>query len=186
VAVYYLDASAAVKAYSEERGADRVEEILNRGTELYLSRVGIVEVVATFFKKTKTGEMQVEEAIAATEDFRSDVEGVYQIIEIAPATTEKAIKIAEKHRLRAYDCLQLASALLLHRQRSVLGLEPLVLLSSDGEMNAAARDEGVAVEDPATGEAGSQPARADDAYEEQESQDGGEDEPYEAEDADPQ
>ncbi len=169
MAVYYLDASAAVKAYSEERGAERVEEILNRGTELYLSRVGIVEVVATFFKKTKTGGMRVEEAIAATEEIRSDVEDVYQIVEVAPATSEKAIEIAEQHRLRAYDCLQLATVLSLHRQRTVLGLEPLVLLSSDGELNVAARDEGLAVEDPAAGEVGSQPARADDADEEQES-----------------
>lgn len=37
MAVYYLDAIAAVKAYLEERGADRVEGILNHAEEVCLT-----------------------------------------------------------------------------------------------------------------------------------------------------
>lgn len=50
---YYLDASAAVKAYYEERGNERVEQIIEDGAEVYLSRIGIVEIVAAFFGKTR-------------------------------------------------------------------------------------------------------------------------------------
>lgn len=149
MAAYYLDASAAVKAYSEERGADRVEEILEHGAETHMSRVGVVEVAAAFFGKTKTGEMRVEEAEAALEEFRLDVENIYRIAEVRLVTTDRAIELAERHRLRAYDCLQLATALLLQEQRVPFELTPLVLVSSDAELNAAAQGEGLSVEDPA-------------------------------------
>lgn len=138
MAAYYLDASAALKAYSEEQGADRVEEILEHGTEIHLSRVGVVEVAAAFFEKARVGEMRMEEAVSALEEFRLDVESVYRIVEVGPVTAEKAIEIAERHRFRAYDCLQLATALLLQEQRIALELAPLILVSSHAELNAAA------------------------------------------------
>lgn len=149
MSAYYLDTSAAVKAYSEEWGSDRVEEILNLGEEIYLSRVGIVEVAAAIFGKTKTGAMQVGEAVITLEELRRDVQDVYKIVEVDPATADRAIEAAERHQLRAYDCLQLATALLLQGQRDALGFTPLVLVSSDGELNAAAESEGLTVEDPA-------------------------------------
>lgn len=145
---YYLDASAAVKAYSEEAGADRVEEVLNGDAGVYLSRVGIVEVVAAIFGKTRTGEMGYEDAVSAAGEFTDDLD-IYRIIEVSASTTERAMEIARIHRLRAYDCLQLATAVLLQEQRVIAGLEALTFMSSDGELNAAAENEGLMVEDPA-------------------------------------
>lgn len=144
---YYLDASAAVKAYSDEPGADRVEEALNEGTGLYMSRVCIVEVIAAIFGKTRTGELEYEDATYAAGEFANDLD-IYRIIEVGAPTTERAWEIARAHRLRAYDCLQLATVLLLQEQR-LAGMEPLVLLSSDVDLNGAAEAEGLLVENPA-------------------------------------
>lgn len=147
---YYLDASAAVKAYYEEQGNERVEKILQDDTEIYLSRIGIVEVVAAFFGKTKTGEMRRDQAVYATAELRRDIsEEMFQIVEVDPITSDVAVEVAGRHRLRAYDCLQLATALLLHRQRARLDLSPLTFVSSDNDLNAAAAAEGMLVEDPA-------------------------------------
>ncbi len=146
--VYFLDASAAVKVYVQERGSDRVEEILDQGEDFYLSRVGVVEVAAAIFGKTKTGELEIGQAAAAVALLREDVEDVYQAIEVDPVTADRGIEAAERHKLRAYDCLQLASALLLQEQRASFELAPLVLVSSDEELNAAAGSEGLIVEDP--------------------------------------
>jgi predicted nucleic acid-binding protein len=149
VAAFYLDASIAIKAYSEEPGADCVEEVLDSRADIYLSRVGVVEVAAAFFGKTKTGVMQVEEAVSALKEFRLDVDSVYRVIEVGAVTSDRAIEVAKNHHLRAYDCLQLATALLLQEQRDALGLAPLTFASSDRELVAAARVEGLTVEDPA-------------------------------------
>jgi hypothetical protein len=40
------------------------------------SCVGVAEVVAAFFRETKTGQMEVEDAISAAEDLRAHVNDV--------------------------------------------------------------------------------------------------------------
>ncbi len=151
-AAYYLDASAAVKGYVSERGSRRVVQLLegDAGYELYLSRIGSVEIAAAIFGKVRAGEARSEEALSAVTRLRADVDAVYRIVEVDPTTAERAIEVAARHRLRAYDCLQLATALLLQEQRDALGLAPLTFASSDRELGAAAQAEGLAVEDPAS------------------------------------
>lgn len=151
MAAYYLDASAAVKGYAAEQGSRRIVRLIEEGAdlELYLSRVGVVEIAAALFGKVKTGELEPEQAASAMALLREDASAVYRVIELDPATAERAIEVADRHRLRAYGCLQLATALLLREQRDALGLAPLNLVSSDAELNAAAQSEGLAAEDPA-------------------------------------
>lgn len=182
---YYLDASAAVKGYARESGSSRVLQLLDptEGHELFLSRVGSVEIAAAIIGRARSGETGEGEARDAVERLREDLGDLYRVMEFEATTAEMAVEVAEKHRLRAYDCVQLATALTLHRQREALELQPLTLLSSDRELNDAARDEGLIVEDPAESE-GSQAPGADDADQEQETQHGGDDEAGEAEDAD--
>lgn len=56
--------------------------------------------------------------------------------------------ISEKHALRGYDAVQLASALEMVTLRSALGLAGLTFVSADGDLNAAAMAEGLNVDDP--------------------------------------
>lgn len=146
----YLDASAAVKGYVAERGSPRVLEILDPGEEreLYLSRVGVVEIAAALFRRARIGETAHGQVTFAVSRLRADTGNLYRMIEVVPATAERAIEVAEKHGLRAYDCVQLAAALMLQEQRAGFGLEPLTFLSSDRELNLAAGNEGLGVEDP--------------------------------------
>jgi predicted nucleic acid-binding protein len=148
---YYLDASAAMKGYVSERGSRRVVQLLegDAGYELYLSRIGTVEIAAAIFGKVRAGEARSGEALSAVTRLRADVDAVYRVVEVDPATADRAIEVAARHRLRVYDCLQLATALLLQEQRDALGLAPLTFASSDRELGAAARAEGLTVEDPA-------------------------------------
>ncbi len=148
---YYLDASAAVKGYVAERGSRRMLQLLEEGPDhdLYLSRIGTVEVAAALFRRATAGGTQPGEVSSAMSRLREDIQDLYRIIEFSVATAEQAIKVAERYRLRAYDCLQLATALLLQEQRASFELMPLVLVSSDAELNAAAEGEGLSVEDPA-------------------------------------
>lgn len=145
---YFLDASAAVKAYVEEPGSERVESLLKNSEEVYLSRVGPVEISAAVFRKVSAGEMETEDALFAVEQLRSDMESVYQIVEVGAVVANRAMRVAERHRLRGYDCLQLACALLLNEHR--VGVDPadITLVSADEELNRAATEEGIPVENP--------------------------------------
>jgi predicted nucleic acid-binding protein len=54
----------------------------------------------------------------------------------------------ERHPLRAYDALQLASALESDTRLVGAGLAPLVFVTADTRLLAAASAEGLAIEDP--------------------------------------
>ena len=56
--------------------------------------------------------------------------------------------LATKHALRGYDAVQLAAALEANDERIANELSPLALISADDELNAAAKAEGLTVEDP--------------------------------------
>lgn len=148
---YFFDASATVKGYVAERGSSAVAQILDGGTdhELHLGRVGVVEVFAALYRRGAVAGVDAEEISSAAVRLREDVRDLYSVVEFSVATAERAVEVAERHRLRAYDCLQLATALKLQEQRAAFGFSPLVLVSSDRELNAAAYSEGMIVEDPA-------------------------------------
>jgi uncharacterized protein len=58
--------------------------------------------------------------------------------------------MARKHGLRAYDAVQLAAMMEVHRFYQTAGFSPVIVLSADLELNAAATAEGLAVDDPNT------------------------------------
>jgi uncharacterized protein len=67
---------------------------------------------------------------------------------LTPALFADATLKARKHRLRAYDAVQLAAALEIRQQRQEAGFGPVTLVSADHDLNKAAQAEGLVVEDP--------------------------------------
>jgi len=80
--------------------------------------------------------------MAALDD---ELERSFDVVELDEPVMAHAVAMARKHGLRGADAVQLACALL--ARTDVTGLQ-LVLLSSDGELNAAATAEGLQVENP--------------------------------------
>jgi len=58
--------------------------------------------------------------------------------------------LAEAHGLRGYDAVQLAAALELNMLYKAGGLPPILFISADTQLNAAAITEGLLVDDPNT------------------------------------
>ena len=58
------------------------------------------------------------------------------------------MNLAELHRLRGYDALQLAFAVAYETQLKTRGRGPLTLISADRELNQAAQTEGLLTDDP--------------------------------------
>ncbi len=64
------------------------------------------------------------------------------------ALLDAAIRLANTHNLRAYDAVQLAVAVEVNRFYQAAGSNPVMLVSSDRELNNAATVEGLTVDDP--------------------------------------
>jgi predicted nucleic acid-binding protein len=61
---------------------------------------------------------------------------------------ERAMELAEQHRLRGYDAAQLASAFVIHTELAASGVRELVFISADAGLNEVARAEQLSVQNP--------------------------------------
>lgn len=80
--------------------------------------------------------------------FRHDLTNNYFVIEVTADLLTEAMLLATKHALRGYDAVQLVSTIETNNERISQGLSPLILVSSDEELNDAAQVEGLEVENP--------------------------------------
>jgi hypothetical protein len=69
-------------------------------------------------------------------------------VELTAPVVERAKLFLERHSLRAYDAVQLASALLTNDTLQAIGLPPLVFLSADAHLLVAAEAEGLEIDNP--------------------------------------
>ena len=138
-----------MKLYLDERGSPWVRALLARSPdELFVAETTLVEVTSALFRAARGGVISGDEARAYAADFLGRVGGDLDAVPLNTPILAQALDLAERHALRGYDCVQLATALVTHGRRIAASLDPLVLVSADGELNAAAQQEGLAVEDP--------------------------------------
>jgi len=150
MADYFFDTSALVKRHVIEAGSAWVRSVLRDKVthDIYVARITTVEMTAAITRRRQGGHLSRPQADAMLGHFRRHLAQRYHVIELPPALFDEAMRAARKHQLRAYDAVQLAAALNLHRRLEEAGLGPLTLVSADRELNDAAQAEGLAVEDP--------------------------------------
>jgi uncharacterized protein len=105
-------------------------------------------MIAAITRRERGGSLTPADASAARADFRADLANEYQVVEMSPALANQAMALAEEHGLRGYDAIQLAAALEVNVVRLGEGLPPVILLSADAELNAAAATAGLIVDNP--------------------------------------
>jgi uncharacterized protein len=152
MAAYFFDTSALVKRHVNETGSTWVRSLLRAkaGHRIYIGRITAVEITSAITRRQRGGYLSAAQAGAILGHFRRHLTQRYRVVELTPALFDNAMLTARKHGLRAYDAVQLAVALEVHRLRHVAGIGPVTLVSSDRGLNAAAAAEGLAVEDPNT------------------------------------
>lgn len=109
----FADASALVKLYADEEGCEDVR----RHDVLVVSVLSRVEVPAALWRKVRTGQLPAEDAAELTAAFEVDYLGLpdepprFAGVAATPEVLEDAARLVAVHGLRAYDAVQLASAL---------------------------------------------------------------------------
>jgi predicted nucleic acid-binding protein len=150
VADYFFDSSALVKAYIAEAGTDWVRTILDDPQHrISISALAEVEVISALTRRFNEGDLTKAELEQAYDELNQDC-AAYFLVDITSRILEAAIGNARNHSLRAYDAVQLASAIavrtsLLVGQGNVIDF---TLVSADIALNDAAHLEGLQVEDP--------------------------------------
>jgi hypothetical protein len=70
------------------------------------------------------------------------------LLDVTPATIDAACRLANKHPMRAYDAMQLATAWLFNQALSRAGRSPLTFISADDLLVNQAQAEGLLTENP--------------------------------------
>jgi predicted nucleic acid-binding protein len=145
----FEDASALVTRYVADTGRDTPA----RSSVVVISAVSQVEVASAIWRKQRMGELSPSRARVLVDAFLRDLHASYQqpsaaaagvtYLPVAPSTVvlDDAVDLVGIHGLRAYDAVQLASAVLAR------AADPTVseLITYDVALHRAAAAEGFTV-----------------------------------------
>ena len=147
---YYFDTSALSKRYVREVGTNWVRALANsREDNLILTaRVTMVELHGAIARRRRLGTISLEDFTTATQAFTAHSLTEYRFIELDLKTIFLARDLIDRHPLRAYDAVQLASALIANHGLIQSNSPELVFVSSDNQLNKAAIAEGFQVDNP--------------------------------------
>lgn len=149
---YFLDSSALIKRYIREQGTSWVRSItaLSAGNTIYIAQVTPVEVVSGLSRRKREGFLSEEHARRIRALLTQHVRRDYMQISLSERVMVSAMDLLEASPLRAYDAIQLASALDSNDGLVAARLPLLVFVSADKRLLDAAASEGLSIEDPNT------------------------------------
>jgi uncharacterized protein len=109
----FADSSALVKLYSDEPGHEHVRSLMS----LAVAQLARVEVPAALWRKQRLEELSADDARLLTAEFEADYFGAdsepprFAAVATTAGILDDAARLCASHGLRAYDAVQLSSAL---------------------------------------------------------------------------
>lgn len=142
---YFLDSSALVKRYIPEQGTGWVRSITapGAGNTIFIAHITPIEIVSGVNRRAREGHLSFAHAHA----IRQVIDRFASQRSIGVSLTDqigaRAKDLLEKHPLRAYDSVQLASALETNGMLVAAGLAPLNFVCADRMLLRVAASEGL-------------------------------------------
>ena len=113
----FADSSALVKLYADEAGHEHIRGL----TGMAVAQLARVEVPAALWRKQRMGELAADDARLLTADFEADYFGTdsepprFAAVAATGRILDQAARLCASRGLRAYDAVQLSSALAARR-----------------------------------------------------------------------
>jgi uncharacterized protein len=150
VNAYFLDTSALVKFYVTEAGSEWIRLLIDSPpkNKIILSRITWIETLSAFSRLQRESRIDSLPFDLAIEMFKFDWQTRYEIVEFNTILAEQAGELVRKHPLRAYDSIQLASALRFCRMDKKNQSALFTFVSADDQLLRAAGIEGMRIDNP--------------------------------------
>lgn len=120
------------------------------GHTLLIAQVTPAEIVSGVARRWREGTIPARTAHAIRLLVDRHTRREYLVIALQAPVLHRAEDLLETHPLRAYDAVQIASALESNERLVAAGLAPLVFVSADTRLLAVAGAEGLTTDDPTT------------------------------------
>ncbi|MBA3922367.1 MAG: type II toxin-antitoxin system VapC family toxin [Nostocaceae cyanobacterium] len=117
-------------------------------TGLFIARITWVEVLSAFARRQREGTISSSDLMQAVQTFEYDLENQYQVMEFQQTLAEAAGQLVRRHPLRAYDAIQLASALETQLIFPPSQTTPFIFVSADERLLTIAQAEGLLIDNP--------------------------------------
>jgi predicted nucleic acid-binding protein len=105
-------------------------------------------LLSALARRAREGVITLAERGELVQTFRAHCATQYRIVPTQPQIIDLAAELIQRHPLRAYDAVQLASASIVNQSLIAHGLPPLIFVTADDRLIAAAHREAVAAEHP--------------------------------------
>jgi len=155
MAFYYFDASALVKYYITEPGSTWVRQVIDEQDPvsrqsrhiILVAEITRVEVAAGLAVIERVGRIKRAERDRAYHRFMSQLAHRYAIMPLRADDFATAAHLTQQHPLKAYDAIQLATALRSHRLLADHQLT-FTFVTGDTTLIAAAQAEELLTDNP--------------------------------------
>lgn len=136
--ILYIETSNLVKLYVREPDSEDIKRRVRESDVVATSLVTYVEARAALARKLREKGLTERDYAAVKTDLDRDWDTLF-VLKLTDALARTAGNLAEKHGLRGYDSIHLASALELKEAIS----SPVLFSSSDARLGEAAHLEGL-------------------------------------------
>jgi hypothetical protein len=146
---YFFDSSALVKRYVVELGTTWVRTISSPASgNAIIAQITPVEVVSATSRRYRTGQISSRTAHSIRLLVDRHASREYMVVGLSDVMIQSAETLLENHSLRAYDSIQLASAIESNLSLINAGSSPLIFVSADQQLLSTASAEGLTTDDP--------------------------------------
>lgn len=135
--ILYLDTSSLIKLYVAEQGSAEVRKLSAEASLLATSVIAYPETRSALARLRREGALSPSQHERVSAEFERDWSS-YLALDVGERIWRPAGDLAEKHALRGFDSLHLASFLFL----AAAGLDDIRFSSFDTRLNEAARHGG--------------------------------------------
>jgi len=150
MAAYYADSSALVKRHLQEAGSPWTKALLSPQAQNFIitARISLAEAYSAFNRRMRKTMLVLADYQQIVADLNIIWASEYEIIEVTQPLIDDSRLMLEQHPLRAYDAVQLASAIQARRTLLAVGSAAPIFLSADDRLLVAAKAEGFATDNP--------------------------------------
>ncbi|MCX6048957.1 MAG: type II toxin-antitoxin system VapC family toxin [Chloroflexi bacterium] len=146
-----MDSSALVKRYLPELGSHWVANLTDQQNEhiINIAEVTQVEVAAALAARQRAPDgISRQLRDSAVNILAQHCKLEYNLVAMSPYVIDRAVNLTQRYRLRGYDAVQLATALVVNAVLFAANNTALIFVTADKDLLKAAKAEGLTAENP--------------------------------------
>ena len=115
---------------------------------MFVSRLAVVETACAFARRRREGTLLAADYARVLALAEYDFAYRYNVLDVDLTLVDTAKRLADRHPLRAYDAVQLATAWQAHDILRRAGQPPLMFVTADDRLLAIAQAESLLTDNP--------------------------------------